>query len=96
MAKKINPLPPQPIPSEKPMTPKELKSLLDEAFESATADGVLTEEQKNELRGKIVDEANKLINIPIIGEAVERAILMFAFKFIERLVVTFFKKKVLA
>ena len=75
----IQPIPPTPIPTTQPEVPDELH-LKEWMLQLLEEELTLSEEDKVEIRQKVADFLNKIIDIPWIGEKLEQKLFNFAVK----------------
>lgn len=87
---KVTPAAPEPIPTTAPTVPTKL-TLREDLVRLLDEEGVLTDDERSELRDNIANWVNEVIDIPIIGEKIEGAIIRFAMKVAERTILHYAK-----
>jgi hypothetical protein len=71
------------------MTETNLREAIAPEIEELLTSEILSPEEREKIREEIVGTLNKVVNLPIIGEAVEAAIFRFIVKIAEKIVLRY-------
>lgn len=81
---KVTPIPPQPLPTNMPDI--NLREVVAPEVEALLNIELLSEEERQRIREGLVEKFNRVFNLPILGEHIEAAILRFAIKLAEKVI----------